>query len=285
MRVLKTVILTASTLALGANAASAQEQFYGSAGIELSHLDINGDPIGGSEATNYKIGKLQLSMGREIGRSGYVQIDLRHSRTTNFGVSSDTYNAGTLGVLRAGTETGQRSWGGFLGAALTDQDDDSTSTSFRTIYGFEGALNLNSGLALSGQLGRIEGTGGSDGLDSIRGATFARVNMAYGLSDISSVSLDIAGAFGVMDTGNDDVSVAAVTLGYERILRDPNKKLHASVSRTIYNQYAEADVLGETQFSFGFNFKFGNSKKQPKTTRTGLAPVEEWIAQTGGPME
>lgn len=281
------IILLAAGTALSLGTASAQDSFYGSVDIEVSNLNINGDPLGGGEKSNYNVGKLQLSLGRQVGQSGYVQIDLRHSLTSNFSTADDSYDWGTLGVLRAGMERENASLGGFLGAVMTDQDTDSTPTSFRTVFGVEGARALGSNLALTAQLGRIEGTGGTDnsGLDSIRAATFARVNFEYGLSEMSSVSLGIAGAFGVMDTGSTDVAISALTLGYQRYLSDRNKKFYAQVSRTVYNQYAETDVLGETQVSIGVNFLFGNADKRPKAARTAMAPIENWIAQTGGPME
>jgi len=260
--------------------------WFGEAEAAVGYSWLSGDELGTEETDAFLFGSGALRLGMNFGSGFLVQGDLLGEITD--ASDDDSYVSGWAGAAHLAWRDPSRGLLGIFGAyGVTDQDDDSTDTTDVYLLGVEGQAYFGN-WTLYGQGGYLDSNGEGPN-DSIHDAGFARVVARYFIQPNTKLEAGLAGAFGKMDSDDDDLWLANWSLAAEHQLAGTPFSMFVGYDGTYYDQDGEGNITDHT-IKVGARFVFGGGSEDLMSKDRYGATLDtpaflRWSGITGGQLE
>jgi len=282
------LLLGAAILALSTSPALAQSLYgEGSLGVYSGEVTDNA----AIEGTN-TVYDINGYVGFGFSSDMFIEAETRLQFGENSPATNDSLSKGTMFAVRAGRDFGTFTGEIFAGAVDAETDEGSTD---RYFFGLAGGYQVSSQFALTGLIGYLDGTGGTDdsGYDGFREMTHVGLGMNYAATPHLTIDGNIFYGSGIMDDNvvsgfppDDDGEVLELSLGATYALpRKPNLEFYGRVTYMELDQPDESDTADDTQFAIGMNWTFGNTSSRDRATRADLPRYADWLATSAGVLE
>ena len=255
--------------------------------VGFGYTHLGGSEIRGSEEDEFASANVELQLGRNFG-DYFVQADF-FGELADVGNHDDSYDSGYGAAIHIMRRNESRGLGIFAGGLATEQDNDNMNSSERWFAGVEAQL-FQEEIDYYLQLGALWGTGGDDsnGTDSIRDAIFVHCTALKDLQNGLSLSGNLGGAWGKMDSDSDDLALYTVGVALTKPLND-QQAISLGYQFTYYDQGGgEDDTMSEHFLGFNFTYAFDSgsiSERNRNSTSLGTPGFLRWTGITGGQLE
>lgn len=246
---------------------------------------LSGSALDPLEARRLPYASSRLAVALPAQGGGWLAFESRWLLTGNR-VGADSYNASLLGAVRVVQSYGPLRLGLLGGFLHTEQGLDRMRSSRRAFYGLSLGADLKGGHRVAFQTGWLHLKGGLDGRgrDSLSDARFSQLAFDFRLSARMRLKIEATGAAGIMDFDTAPASGVGITrlaLTLTRATRESRAHWYLRLGRSRY-QRAGGATLTEDRLTLGFRQNLGRTRGAPPPR---IAPLEDFVAQTGGPLK
>ncbi len=276
-------IITAALLTFSGQAGSAQD-IYGGVDLSLGYTDVtdNGFPEGHSGGITGS-----AFAGRTFGNGFFAEGDLRLQLYDTQDFSNSSLDDSQLVALRFGRDWGTTTGEAILGYTMAHTFEGTTGRGF---FAIAGTHELSPGMTVTGLLGYLDGTDGTDddGLDGYSEMVHVSLGANYQINDRFGLWGNATYGEGIMDddTPRDELGrVQEVALGLDYTFANPALKGYLGVSYADHYQGGEDDSAYEKWVNLGVVWTFGDTGKRGSRTRPVLPQYENWLATSASILE